>query len=318
MSKSSIVSSAARLIDVLRALNEQPVSTVHDLHLRTGLAKPGIVRLLRTLESKGLVSPAPGYGAYRLTSQVVGLSSGYRGWPRIVESAASVLDELTREIKWPLAIAVYDREAVTVCYSTIPKSPLSLLPSTVNMRLSLVSRSMGRAYLAYCPPETQRVLLSVLAESPFPEDEPAREPQSVLDELARIADRGYALRRPGVRPVSSTLALPVFENGRITASVGLTWFSSVLGTDDAVQRFLAPVRQAAASIEHCLSNLAETPACVEEPLPMNGGLVAAYPSPITLPCETSLDHARSRRRSSAPARASNRPRYPMTAPSGSG
>ncbi|MGE4339766.1 MAG: DNA-binding transcriptional regulator [Pigmentiphaga sp.] len=283
MSKSSIVSSAARLIDVLRALNQQPVSTVHDLHLRTGLAKPGIVRLLRTLESKGLVSPAPGYGAYRLTSQVVSLSSGYHGWPRIVESAACVLDELTQEIKWPLAIAVYDREAVTVCYSTIPKSPLSLLPSTVNMRLSLVSRSMGRAYLAHCSSETQRVLLSVLADSRFPEDEPARKPQAVLDELARIADRGYALRRPGVRPVSSTLALPVFDKGQIKASLGLTWFSSVLATEDAVQRFLPPMRQAAARIERRLCELADVPTCADEPLHLDRGVCAAQRRPHPKP-----------------------------------
>lgn len=261
MSKSSIVNSAARLIDVLRALNRQPVSTVHELHLCTGLPKPGIVRLLRTLEAKGLVCPAPGYGAYRLTSQVVGLSSGYHGWPRIVESAAAVLDELTQEIKWPLAIAVYDHEAVTVCYSTIPKSPLSLLPSTVNMRLSLVSRSMGRAFLAHCPRDVQGLLLSVLADSPFPEDAPARDRQTILAELTRIADCGYALRRPGVRPVSSTLALPVFENGHVAASVGLTWFTSVLRTEDAVQQFLSPLRRATARIERRLRDLAEGMAC---------------------------------------------------------
>lgn len=132
------------------------------LHKRPAFPKPSIVRLLQTLEAKGLVRHAPQPGAYYLTSGVATLSSGYHSEPRVVEAAAQPMDELTAKIKWPLALAVFDGDAVVVRYSTIPNSPLSLLHSSLNMRLSLVSRALGRAYLAFCTRDEQAMLLATL------------------------------------------------------------------------------------------------------------------------------------------------------------
>ena len=53
------VQSVVRAIELLQALNRQPVSTIDVLHRQTGFPKPSIVRLLQTLESKGLVRHAP-------------------------------------------------------------------------------------------------------------------------------------------------------------------------------------------------------------------------------------------------------------------
>ena len=43
--------------------------------------------------------------------------------------------------------AVLENNAMVVRYSTIPLSPLAMRHSTINVRLSLVSRAIGRAYL---------------------------------------------------------------------------------------------------------------------------------------------------------------------------
>ena len=50
--------------------------------------------------------------------------------------------------------------------------------------------------------------------------------------------RGYALRDPGVRPVSGTLAVPVQAGGRVVATLGLTYFSSVLDDGEVVDAYL--------------------------------------------------------------------------------
>ena len=76
------VQSVVRAIELLQALNRQPVSTVDMLHRQTGFPKPSIVRLLQTLEAKGLVRHAPQPGAYFLTSGVTTLSSGYHSEPQ--------------------------------------------------------------------------------------------------------------------------------------------------------------------------------------------------------------------------------------------
>lgn len=240
-----------RALQVLRALNQQAVSSVDAIHKHTGIPKPTIVRLLQTLEADGLVRRAPQYGAYYLTSEVTALASGYHSEPRIVEASAAVAGALTRELKWPVSVAVHDGDAMIVRYSTIPHSPLSFFHSTINMRLSLVTQALGRAFLAFCAPTEQQALMELLART---SGEPiAGREEAIRQMLAEVRERGYALRDPRVRPESSTLAVPIFEDSRVVATIGLTWFSSALDTRQAVERFLPPLQQASADISRALA-----------------------------------------------------------------
>ncbi len=234
MASSPAVQSVVRAIDLLQALNRAPVSTVAELHRETRIPKPSIIRLLQTLEACGLVRHAPQYGAYCLNAEVQTLSSGYHGAPCVVQAAAPIADGLTAEIKWPVAVGVFESDSMVVRYSTIPLSPLSLLQSTINMRLSLVSRAIGRAYLAYCEPEQRDHLMARLCESERDEDK--FDPTALMVELVCTRERGYALRCPTVRPVSATLAVPIFDAGRVVAAIGITWFSSALSPKQACRR----------------------------------------------------------------------------------
>lgn len=253
------VRAVERAIDLLQSLNRQPVSTLDVLHRQTGLPKPSLVRLLQTLIAKGLVRHAPQYGAYYVTSAVHTLSCGYHSEPRLVEAAARVADALTLVHKWPVALAVFDADAVVIRYSTIAQSPLSLLHSSLNMRLSLVSRALGRAYLAFCPLDEQKLLLQVVAQSGMPEDQIASGAAASLHrELKATRLRGYALRDPAVRPVSNTLALPIFERGHVVASLGMTWFSSALPVEMAVSGLLPHLQAATRQVTERLDAMGET------------------------------------------------------------
>lgn len=251
MSPPRPVNVVLRALQILRALNRQPVSTVDAIHKHTAIPKPTIVRLLQTLEADGLVRRAPQYGAYYLTSEVMALASGYHSEPRIVEASAAVCEALTQELKWPVSVAVHDGDAMIVRYSTIPHSPLSFFHSTINMRLSLVAQAMGRAFLAFCGATEQDALIELLARSgsaPI-----AGHEAQVREMLAQVRARGYALRDPRVRPESSTIAVPILDAGRVVASIGLTWFSSALTVEQAVERFLPPLRDASSAISRALA-----------------------------------------------------------------
>lgn len=254
MSPPRPVNVVLRALQILRALNRQPVSTVDAIHKHTAIPKPTIVRLLQTLEADGLVRRAPQYGAYYLTSEVTALASGYHSEPRIVEASAAPCEALTQALKWPVSVAVHDGDAMIVRYSTIPHSPLSFFHSTINMRLSLVRQAMGRAFLAFCGATEQDALIELLARTGS-EIVAGEEPQ-VRRMLAQVRERGYALRDPGVRPESSTIAVPILDAGRVVASIGLTWFSSALTVEQAVERFLPPLRDASCAISRALSTTA--------------------------------------------------------------
>jgi IclR family mhp operon transcriptional activator len=251
------VNSVVRALDLLEALNRRPISTVDDLFTDTRIPKPSIVRLLQTLERRGLVRHARQHGAYFLTSQVRALSSGYHSEPRLIEASAQLLDDLTRKVKWPLAIAIPDSGAMVIRYSTIPLSPLSLHHSSLGMRLSMVSRALGRAYLAFCDADEQNALINVLRKSGQPEDAAAHDEETLRAVLKETQARGLATRDPRVRAVSNTLAVPIYEKSRVVASVGLTFFSSAMEPEMAIEKFRDDLVDLSAGISQRLGMLSD-------------------------------------------------------------
>jgi IclR family mhp operon transcriptional activator len=245
VSSSPPVRSVVRAIDLLQALNRQAVSTLDVLHAQTGIPKPTLVRLLQTFEGRGIVKHAPQHGAYFLTSGVRSLSSGYHSEPMIVEAAAPLMDALTLRVKWPMAVAMLEDSAMVVRYSTIPLSPLAMRHSTINVRLSLVSRAIGRAYLAFCSSDQQEALLQGVMKSPTPEDEAARDREALQIVLTKVHDAGYALRDPQVWPATNTLAVPLFDSHGVAASLGMTFFSSTMRPEQAVERYLGDIQEVA-------------------------------------------------------------------------
>jgi IclR family mhp operon transcriptional activator len=123
------------------------------------------------------------------------------------------------------------------------------------MRLSVVARALGRAYLAFCPPDEQAVILAVVRQSKHPEDALARRPREVARMLAEVRRRGYAVRDPKVRPVSSTLAVPLHEGERVIGSLGMTWFASVMTPEKAVKQHFGDLKEAAGGIATRLAGL---------------------------------------------------------------
>lgn len=250
------VQSVSRALDLLQALNRQKVASIKQLHDTTGLPKPTIVRLLKTLSAKGYVVNDSRQGGYSVTSLVRALSCGFHGDPLVVEAGRAWAIDLTRQFKWPVAIAVLDKDAVTVRFSTIPDSPISPFHGTVGSRLSLVKRSLGRAYLAFCPAAERNILLQILASSKDPEDAPARRPAALLRSLQPIRNQGFAERDPAVEPKSSsTLAVPVMEGERVLATLGLTYFTSAMKRAQAVELYVPQLRSAAENIARSVSRL---------------------------------------------------------------
>jgi IclR family mhp operon transcriptional activator len=247
------VEAVVRAVQLLECLNQHPVTSIAQLHRQIGIPKPSLVRLLQTLEGLGYVRRAPRPGGYLLTSKVRVLANGYHSEPRIVEIVAPLLDLLTEKIKWPAALAVPDSGAAVIRYSTIPNSPLALLHSSIDMRLSLLTRALGRAYLAFCDEEEREALISLADVAENPENIAAKSRRSLDATLELIRRQGYALRDPKVRPVSNTLAIPIFDAHRVVGAVGITWFSSTMSDDEAVKRYLGLLQSVATQTKQALS-----------------------------------------------------------------
>jgi IclR family mhp operon transcriptional activator len=248
------VQSVQRALALLAELNRQRATSVGELHQRTGLPKPTIVRLLETLIAEGFVASDSRVRGYQVTSKVAALSSGFHGAPMVIEAARPWAIDLSRRLKWPLAVAMLQEHAVYVRFSTIPDSPVSPFHATINMRLSLISRALGRAYLAWCPREERQLLVRMLSASGDAEDRPDNLARAVRQLVRATRSRGFAERDPNVEPKNSgTIAVPVMAGNLVLATLGLTYFRSAVRRSTVIDTLVPALQEARAHIEQSIA-----------------------------------------------------------------
>uniref|UniRef100_UPI0031011EA1 helix-turn-helix domain-containing protein n=1 Tax=Neorhizobium sp. EC2-8 TaxID=3129230 RepID=UPI0031011EA1 len=250
-----------RAMNVLQELNLQPINTIAQLHARTKLPKPTLVRILRTLEEAGYVENDTRQGGYQVSALVTSLSSGFHKGPLVVEAGRAWAIAITRKHKWPVAIALPDYDDMIIRFSTVPDSLISPFHSTVNRRLCMLTRGMGLAYLAFLEAEDRDVLIGILQKSTDPENALSHHRNELLRLLSQVRENGYATRSSVVEPRNSnTIAVPIIaKTGRVLASLGLTYFKSAFDSEqDARERYVPILKSAAIAISEDLSRLSSS------------------------------------------------------------
>lgn len=245
----------------MTALNRQRNTSVEELHRATGLPKPTIMRLLGTLVAAGLVMKGSRGMGYQVTSKVLSLSAGYHGGPLVAEAGRAWAADLTRRLRWPAAIAVLDGARMAVSLSTIADSAVSPFHSTVGSHLSLVTRALGRAYLAWCPDAERRILVRMLAASPDPEDCQPDLERLIRGIVATVRRQGYAQRDPKVEPRSSdTVAVPILLDGVVAGTLGLSYFRSAVTHRTLTEELVPALKEASREITAAMERLQRGPA----------------------------------------------------------
>ena len=241
-------------------MNASGVSRMSDLRERTGLPTTTIVRILNTLIGLGYVQGFGRRGGYALTEKVLELTAGYHGLPLFIEDAKAILLDLTGSIRWPAALATLDGTAMVVRLSTIPESPLAHTHSTLQKRLELLVRAHGRAYLAHCPDEERMSIYRRLRQAMITRLSPEELEAEMHPVLAGIRHLGHAERDHQIDPETTTLAMPVLHQGRVRATVGVTFFRGANADRDAI---LDGMREAVAALESLDDGLGED--CRQKP-----------------------------------------------------
>lgn len=252
------VRAVERALTILQELNLQPYTSIARLHARTGLPKPTLVRLLQTLEEAGYVENDKRLGGYQVSALVGSLSSGFHKEPMVVEAGRAWAIALTRKHQWPTSISLLDRDAVVVRFSTVPDSAISPFHATVNMRLPLITRGMGLAYLAFTSEEEFELIVEMLRATNDPENAMAHHPKELMRLVSYVREVGYATRAAHVEPKNSnTIAVPILGgDGRVKASLGLTYFTSAFQTrEEAYERYAPELKAASKEITEDLARL---------------------------------------------------------------
>jgi DNA-binding IclR family transcriptional regulator len=238
----SVLGRAMTLLTAFRS--GEPELSLAELSRRTGIPKSTAHRLLAELASWNVVEHTPGglrlgMGLFEL-GQLAPRQRGLR------EAAAPFLADLFEATHETVHLAVPDRLDV-VYVQKLERRHGPRLPSQVGGRMPAYCTGVGKALLAFAPPE---VLAEVLADGLV-----RRTPRTIVapglfhQELARIRARGVAEEHEESTVGIACVAAPVLAGGpHAVAAISITGWAHRLDTG----RLAPAVRTAALGLSRVL------------------------------------------------------------------
>ncbi|MFC4521445.1 IclR family transcriptional regulator [Cupriavidus pinatubonensis] len=215
--------SLERGLQLLRAFRIGTAALTNaELAERTGLARPTVSRLTRSLVEYGFLQYDIVLQAYRLTAATLSLGLAYRQQSPVLEAAHLLLAETARTEQVNVGLAVADLSEM-VFLDFVRGSPRSLRRLVeAGMRIPAESFSTGRAWLASLPaPERDNALASLAARHDT--DWPGiREMIDVAQ--AEIAAQGFCIERwvPGMVGLSAPVVCRQLPGCVVSFAVPLT------------------------------------------------------------------------------------------------
>jgi len=239
-----------RGLDALTVLNLRDGATVSEVAQEIRLPRTTVYRILETLCNAGFVFRDPSDDRYRLTIMVRSLSGGFDDDAWVTQIAKPLIDELGREIVWPVSIATLLGTTMIVRETTDHSSPLAIERYSAGYRAPLLSTATGRVYLGFCAAAQRDTLLDILARSGKEEDRLARTPRpELLRMLAEIKAQGFAATSRARRLVEETsISVPVLLQDRVLACLTVRFAAASVPQKSGIERFVPKIKQCAAKI----------------------------------------------------------------------
>ncbi|MDH4189029.1 MAG: helix-turn-helix domain-containing protein [Betaproteobacteria bacterium] len=258
--KVKTVRALERGIEVLHVLQTAKAASLHDLHRSTRLPKATLMRLLLTLERKGLIWQRMADGAYLPSHILHARMRHLDDETYFVEVASPVLERMVRRVGWPSILAVPRLDYMEVIETNRPRSYFHHIPlGPIGFRVNMLRSATGRAYLAFCGDTERAAVLARLRASSQPGDMLARNPAGVSRVLNETRRRGYGVRhadfgghydksRVASDDGRDSIALPIYAFGSVIGCVNLTWIVKVAAAQQIVHDHLGTLQAAALEV----------------------------------------------------------------------
>ncbi|MGY4311419.1 IclR family transcriptional regulator domain-containing protein [Bradyrhizobium sp. JR3.5] len=265
MAGPKVIKSLERGLLVLQALQMQPDSSLHELHVFTNISKPSLLRIpLHTLARSGLVTRRLADGRYRIGATLSHAPSRREHRDRIAEAAAPILERLCERVSWPSDLMVPAGDHMEIRETTRARSPILLQQERIGLPVNWLHSAVGRAYLAYCPVKERQRIVDLLRSSSKPEDRLAREPARLSSILAEVRARGYGTRDPTHTggyyggPLHAdglfSIAVPLRDGQRVLGAINMLWLKTAFSIEAFAARHLGELQDAAREIVSSVRN----------------------------------------------------------------
>jgi DNA-binding IclR family transcriptional regulator len=216
------VKSAGRVLDILDLLTVEPEGlTFTALQRRLGLPKSSLYELLSVLAARRYIELLADRRAYRIGVRAWEAGQAYMGQHQLAQVARPVMEGVVRALNETVQLAVLDG-LENVYLAKVDCSHPVRLQSEVGRRLHAHGTGLGKALLAFLPPDELRARLEgapLLAFTPSTITDVPR----LLEELGATRERGYAIDDQEYTPGLRCVAVPIFDHlGRAVAAVSVS------------------------------------------------------------------------------------------------
>jgi DNA-binding IclR family transcriptional regulator len=237
---------------------------VTELARHLGLHKSTASRLLATMQTRGLVRQDDGSGKYRLGLAMVRLGGHAEKTLDMVSLASPELETLARSLEGTATLGVLEGDRVKTVFwydasgmgrdRTGTSSPLH---ATASGKVLLSDR-----------PEREVMRLSRIGFTPYTPHTIVRV-DLLLEELARVRNRGFATAFGEYEPSVNAVAMPVFDQrGSVAAALEVRAFGNRL-PPSRVPEITERTREAAAAITEQIGGSAALAECSRRAIPSN-------------------------------------------------
>jgi IclR family mhp operon transcriptional activator len=240
--------------DALEAINIHQALRIAEIARVLGIPRSTTVRAITALESFGYVERRSDDSRYILTDRVLHLSSGYNTPLRLVALARPILDELCRQVHWPVTLAMPRGTGLHVYYTTDALTPHKLFTSTAGIELPVRDTASGVVYLAYVDESTREMLLAA-SDQPKRGDRFSRSDADLATAIGYVKRKGYFIQHhsfvqskqfDGFQTKESLLAVPMLDGSQILGVLAARMVTRAVKRE-WIEQHLAPTLKAAAA-----------------------------------------------------------------------
>lgn len=237
------VRSFARGLAVIHSLGRSGTHTVASITASTGLPRTVVRRILLTLCELGYAAESETRG-FRLTPKILTLGMTYLTSLPFWGHAQRALETLWTQVTESCGMCVFDgHDAVYVL--RIPSLKIRSLGLGVGSHVPAFATAPGRAVLGF---QTTEFLSQFLDEASLRAytDRTVHDKAALLEAFAAVRRDGYAWVDGEFDQHIAGLAVPVRdEHHNVVASISVNLPSGEVTREEAVKRFLPPLRAAA-------------------------------------------------------------------------
>jgi len=226
-----------------------------ELTRKAQLSRSAVNRYVVTLAELGYVYRDERTKKYRPTSKTLDLSRGVTRDQKIRQIVLPPLQAACRKLGWTLNFSTLKNAQVTLIAHTDDVSPLAKKKRGTMLMRPLLGRAAGHVLLAHLQPSVRTDVLKIaLQQNASLYAQAGIEPGDVPALLEEVQQKDYAAYTVAKAQLN-TVAVPVRIKDTVPFVLSAGATASILSLDQAVERFLVPLRACAKDISERLEDI---------------------------------------------------------------